>query len=203
LVFLLNYYYRYIYISLQSNVPDPKVFQPPSSSKNSKKTFISTVLWLLYDFLSLKNEVKVALSKNKKLGITIFLSSWRSLTKREGSVSRRHGSADQNLCQHVKDPEHCKPWFLLFRDLKTSLTYYLWRLMSLYLQKEISNNNKTWTKITYFLLASWKPQHKSRIRFRVHNPATCADPRNRVRIKLSRIRNTGKTKRHLFVTLNR
>jgi len=39
-----------------------------SSSKNSKKNidFLGTVLWLLYDFLSLKNDVNVPLKSNKQ-----------------------------------------------------------------------------------------------------------------------------------------
>ncbi len=37
-----------------------------SSIKNSKKTFISTVLWLLYDYLSLKNDVNVASKSNRQ-----------------------------------------------------------------------------------------------------------------------------------------
>jgi hypothetical protein len=49
------------------------------------KTLIPTVLWLLYDFLSLKNDVNVrylqkVISKKKFL-----LTSWRSLTKIAGS----------------------------------------------------------------------------------------------------------------------
>ncbi len=71
--------------------PDPKdpyVFGPPGSgsistryesgsscgsfynqAKMVRKTLISTVLWLLYDFLSLKNDVNVALKSNKQKNI--------------------------------------------------------------------------------------------------------------------------------------
>ncbi len=38
----------------------------PSSSKNSRKTLISTLFWLLYDFLSLKNDVNVPSKSNKQ-----------------------------------------------------------------------------------------------------------------------------------------
>ncbi len=40
--------------------PDPLVrgWIFPSSNKNSKNTWIPTVLWLLFDFLSLKNDVQ-------------------------------------------------------------------------------------------------------------------------------------------------
>ncbi len=36
-----------------------------STSKNWRKTLISTVLWILYDFLSLKNDVNVPSKRNK------------------------------------------------------------------------------------------------------------------------------------------
>jgi hypothetical protein len=61
--------------------PDPHVFGPSGSgffyhqAKLVKKTLILTVLRLLYDFLSLKNDINVA-SKNKNqknLGEKIFL----------------------------------------------------------------------------------------------------------------------------------
>ncbi len=58
--------------------PDPYVFEPPgsgfispepillSSSKNRKKNLDPSVLWLLYDFLSLKNDVNVSSKSNKQ-----------------------------------------------------------------------------------------------------------------------------------------
>ncbi len=48
-------------------VPSPAPAPDPlSSSKNSKKTFFSPVVWLLYDFLSLKYDVNVALKSNEQ-----------------------------------------------------------------------------------------------------------------------------------------
>ncbi len=41
--------------------PDPSIIK-----KNSQKTWIPTVLWLLYDFLSLKNDVNVPSKSNKQ-----------------------------------------------------------------------------------------------------------------------------------------
>ncbi len=55
----------------------------PSSWKK-RKTLISTVLWLLYDFLSLKHDVMYL----EKVSKQTLLASWRSLTKRAGSGSR-------------------------------------------------------------------------------------------------------------------
>jgi hypothetical protein len=56
-------------------VADPDVFWPPESgffyhhAKIVRKTLISTVLWLLYDFLYVKNYVNVpSKSKKKNLG---------------------------------------------------------------------------------------------------------------------------------------
>ncbi len=83
-------------------------------------------LWLLFDFLPLKNNVNVASKSNSKKNLeeTNFLLPFR-LTKiagsraesgagfgsRSGSVSQRHGSADPCLdpgpYQNVTDPRHC------------------------------------------------------------------------------------------------
>ncbi len=84
---------------------------------------ISTVLWLLFDFLSLKNDVKVpsksTMQKNFLKVFSFLLASWRSMMKIEGSgsasgsasgsgsISQRHGSADPDPHQNVMDPEHC------------------------------------------------------------------------------------------------
>ncbi len=68
------------------------------------KTFISTVFWLLCDFVSLKNYVNVH-SKSKKLenqGKNIFVGVLKVIDERagsragSGSVSQRYGSADLN-----------------------------------------------------------------------------------------------------------
>jgi hypothetical protein len=102
---------------------DPHVFGPPGSrsfyqqAKKIRKSSIPTVLWLLLDFLSLKNDVNVP-SKSKKQKnffkqISFLLASWRSMTKiagsGSGSSSQRQGSADPDPDPHqnVMDPEHC------------------------------------------------------------------------------------------------
>ncbi len=57
-----------------------------SSSKNCKKTLIPTVLWLLYDFLSLKNDVNIPTESNKQKNLDknkFLLKSWKSLTKKQ------------------------------------------------------------------------------------------------------------------------
>jgi hypothetical protein len=48
---------------------------PLSSKKKERKTLISTVLWLLYDFLSMKTDVNVPLLSNTT---SFFLSLLRS-----------------------------------------------------------------------------------------------------------------------------
>ncbi len=80
-------------------------------TKIVRKTFICTVLRLLYDFLSLKNDVNVPSKRKrqKKLETKIIsLASWRSLTKRAeseaGSVRQKYGSADPDPYQNVTDP---------------------------------------------------------------------------------------------------
>ncbi len=77
---------------------DPNVFGTPGFASGSgffdqqakkRKTLISTILWLLYVFLSLKNYVNVPSKRNKHKHLEktnyILLTSWRSLTKRAGS----------------------------------------------------------------------------------------------------------------------
>ncbi len=127
-----------------SSVPDPNLdpnthfLGPPGSGSTSqeygsgfrsfyhqakivRKTLLSTVLWLLLDFLSLKNDVNAPSKSNKQknlfLKISFLLASWRSMTKiagsapESGSISQRHGSADTDPDPHQKvmHPEH---WFL-------------------------------------------------------------------------------------------
>ncbi len=66
---------------------------PDPSNKIIRKIFIPTVLWLLFYFLSLKNDVNVALKVNKK-NINFLLLSWRSLTKKQDlSIPKCHISA--------------------------------------------------------------------------------------------------------------
>ncbi len=85
--------------------PDPLVsgMDPALSlSKNSKKTLIYTVLWLIFDFLRLKNDVKVPSQSNMQnffSFLSFLLASWRAIMKIEGSGStsgstpKCHGSA--------------------------------------------------------------------------------------------------------------
>ncbi len=71
-----------------------------TSSKNSKKTLIPTVSRLLYDFLSLKNDVSVAWKSTGNTQKNV-LSSWRSWTKIAGSgvgsLSQRLRGTDQRI----------------------------------------------------------------------------------------------------------
>ncbi len=87
-----------------------RMFGPPGSfhqqAKKLRKTFISTVLRLLYDFLSLKNnDVNLPAKRNEHKNLEnkkyFLLVSWRSLTKRAES---RSGSVSQN----VRDPAGLK-----------------------------------------------------------------------------------------------
>jgi hypothetical protein len=60
--------------------PDPHVFGPPVSgsfyhiAKLVRKTLIPTVLRLLFDFLSLKNDVNVASKSNKQKKLCLKIS---------------------------------------------------------------------------------------------------------------------------------
>ncbi len=91
------------------------VFGPPGSESGSesfchhakivRKTLIPTVSRLLFDFLSLKNDVNVPSKSNKQKN---FLMSWRSLTKIAGSgsitISQNYRSADPHPYQNFMDP---------------------------------------------------------------------------------------------------
>jgi hypothetical protein len=71
---------------------------------------MSTVLWLLYDFVSLKNDLNVLSIRNEHKNY-FLLASWRSLIKRVGSgtVSQRYRSEeDPDPYQNVTDPKHFK-----------------------------------------------------------------------------------------------
>ncbi len=92
-------------------------------AKIVRKTLIPTVLWLLYEFLTLKNDVTVPSKRNKQKKIffkNFLLTSSRSLTKiagstsTSGSISQRYGSAneDPDPFQNFMDPQtgqkHCQ-----------------------------------------------------------------------------------------------
>jgi hypothetical protein len=95
--------------------PDPSCHQ----AKMVSTTLIPTVLRLLYDFLSSKNDVNVP---SKSIKPKKIFSSRRSLTKMagSGSISQRYGSADPDTdsdsCQNLMDPQDCS-----FEDLKLLL----------------------------------------------------------------------------------
>ncbi len=127
----------------QCSGSDPHVFWPPGSgslyyqAKRVRKTLIPTVLWLLLDFLSLKNVLSKS-NKQKNFFYSFLLASWRSMRKTagsgsaSGSISQRYGSADTDPDSHQNfmDPEH---WFSVFFTLKLSrkqvlfcITRYIW-----------------------------------------------------------------------------
>ncbi len=83
-------------------------------AKIVRTTLIPTVLWLLFDFLSLKNDVNVPSKSNKrKFFYSILLASWKLMKKitgsgsRSGSISQRHGSADPDPYQNATNLQYC------------------------------------------------------------------------------------------------
>ncbi len=60
-------------------------------AKLVRKTLIPTILWLLYDFLSLKSDVNVTLKSNNKKTLKFF-SHLDGHLRKAGSVSQRCGS---------------------------------------------------------------------------------------------------------------
>ncbi len=95
-------------------------------AKIVRKNFISTLLWLLYDLLSLKNDVNVPSKSNKqkKTGekFFFFFASWRLLTKRAGGSDPnqdplvRGTDPDLDPYQNVTDPEHFCRWWIRLAD---------------------------------------------------------------------------------------
>jgi hypothetical protein len=112
-------------IILTSSVPnpdpwDPYVFRPPGSASGSiiylygsgsgslhqqaktrRKTLISTVLWLLYGFLSLKNDVRAPPKKNKHknfVGILKITDEKSRIRIRTEMLSVWHFDTDPENC---------------------------------------------------------------------------------------------------------
>jgi hypothetical protein len=80
---------------------------PFHQAKIVRKTLISTVLWLLYDFLSLKNSVNTSLKSNRyQQNLFLFMASWMSLTKSAGSGSSYVIGMDPDPYQNITDPQH-------------------------------------------------------------------------------------------------
>ncbi len=123
----------------KGSVPDPNSDPDPpdphvSSSKKSKKNLGPTVLWLLLDFLSLKNDVNVPSKRNEQKNffkISLLFLSWRSMTKTVGTGSESgSGSADldpdPDSHQNVMDSEHWRRdsyynnGFVVFLPMRTS-----------------------------------------------------------------------------------
>ncbi len=81
-------------------------------AKIVRKTLIPTVLWLLSEFIYLKNDVNVASKSDnqKNVGKIFFVPSWRSPTKiarsGAGPGTVRYGSADPDPYQNVTDRQH-------------------------------------------------------------------------------------------------
>jgi hypothetical protein len=105
----------------------------PSSSKLSKKTLISTVLWLLYDFLSLKNDANLPSKINKRKNILqkIFLVVLLKDTDEKsrfgvGSRSESQGRYKYAILCHRSET-------LLFSICSQ------WRYSTLFTQKKLRN----------------------------------------------------------------
>ncbi len=92
-----------------------EIFYP--QAKIVRKTLISTVLWLRFDFVSLKNDVNVPSKGN---GVLFLLASWRSLTKK-GRIRIRLSEVripdpDPSKMSRIK----CTTWVTV-----TALTFHL------------------------------------------------------------------------------
>ncbi len=74
-------------------------------AKIVRKTLIPSVLWLLLDFLSLKNYVNVLSKSNKQKNFFKNLF-YVGVLKVNDENSQRHRSADPDPHQNVMDPQH-------------------------------------------------------------------------------------------------
>ncbi len=142
-----------------------------------QKNLDSTVLWLLFDILSSKNDVNVP-SKSISRKTCFLLASWRSMTKIAGSwsesesgfISQRHGFADPDPQQNVMDPQ---PWKA---EWKTSSESQMWIFHNIgrylycvvicemcsserlknWTSKYISSSQKVKTKVILNIKCTWK-----------------------------------------------
>ena len=89
--------------------PDPLVRSGSFyyQAKIVRKTLIPTVLWLIFDFLSLKNYVNVPSKRNKQKtslrSLTKIVKSVSASESASGSISQRYGSADPDPYQNFID----------------------------------------------------------------------------------------------------
>ncbi len=116
---------------LQSEVRIRILLSSRDHAKTVRKPLVPNVLWLLYDFLFLKNDVNVPSKSNKQKnsGKNCFLlESWRSMTKiagsLAGSISQRHGSGNPGPYQDVTDPQHCS-FTTIFKWCTLSLVIWI------------------------------------------------------------------------------
>jgi hypothetical protein len=100
------------------SAPDPYIIK-----QKMARTLIPTAVRLLFDILSLKNEVYVPSKSNKQN--TFIKLAFLALTKiaGSGSICQRHGSADPDpdLHYNVVDPQH---WFMHSLVTKYSRIYF-------------------------------------------------------------------------------
>ncbi len=151
---------------------DARIGSIHQQAKKLRKILISTVLWLLCDFLSLKNDVNVTSKRNKHKKVkNIFLGILK--VTNEGSI-RRYGCEDQDLYpdpyQNVTDPKHgfC---------LQSSVQCY--EFMRFWYESGSSDSNtdlqirillfssvafKMPTKMIFLLITSWRYTYISRQR---------------------------------------
>ncbi len=116
----------HVFLYLRDPDPDPLVRgMDPDPYTIKQKIKISTVLWLLFDFLPLKIQhiilvinflysflrkyLQKVICRKTFFLISFLWASWRSMMKIEGSgsISQRHGSPDPDPHQNVMNPQHC------------------------------------------------------------------------------------------------
>ncbi len=123
-------------------------------AKIVRKTLIPTDLWLLFDFISLKNDVNVPSKSNQQenfFSISFLLASWRSMTKiagsgsGSGSISQKHGSADPDPDPHqnVMDQQH-RFFLSLFPALAALSSIFSRRRSSAMLRISCSGDSHPW-----------------------------------------------------------
>ncbi len=158
-------------------LPDPELSSRSGSgsgsfpllSKNCRKSLISAVYWLLYNFLSLKTDVNVPSQRNKQKNLekTYFLfASWKPMTKRAGSRSGSHwygsGDPDADPHQNVADPNHwalqeslMREWiYKCMQNLKT----WCWRLLP---KRKAFLVEQRWQIMEIFFWNTWEKENKA------------------------------------------
>ncbi len=110
-----------MFLGLLDPGPDPYLclMDPDHQAKIVRKTLIPTVLWFLFDFISLKNYICKCTFKKQENFLFKIVFCWRLEGAGSGSgyISHRYGSTDLDPYQIVTDPQNCFLYICRVKEL--------------------------------------------------------------------------------------